>query len=239
MLSRIFDADNSVFSFIGKIADIWILHILWLVCSLPIITIGASTTALCYSCMKLKKGESYPIKNFFHSFKENFKQSTFLFIIFAGIGIILGVDLIFWNRVGGLVGGIVKIVTFMIICPYMMTLFYVFAVQARFENTIKNTIKNSFYMSIKHFPYTIQMGIIAFVVIYANTTIILANYITVSIGMGLIIYWYAEWYNRVFAFYMPKTQEKLEQTEKTEFEETEDSQIEVNEKFFKDKNTEV
>lgn len=235
MLSKIFDADNTVFSFIGRLADIWVLHILWLICSLPIITMGASTTALCYSCMKLKKGESYPIKSFFHSFKENFKQSTCLFVIFAVIGIVLGLDLIFWNRVGGMAGGIVKVITCMIIFPYAMTLLYVFAVQARFENTIKNTIKNAFYMSIKHFPYTIQMGIVAFVVVYANTTIILINYITMTIGMGLVVYWYAEWYNRVFEYYMPK-EEKEESIEEDIF--PEEYIEEINDKFFEGQNTE-
>ena len=70
MLRTIFSPDNPVWRFFILVGRIWWLNILWLVCSLPIFTIGASTTALIYSCMKLKKDEGYPTENFFKSFKR-------------------------------------------------------------------------------------------------------------------------------------------------------------------------
>lgn len=64
-----------------------VLHVLWVVYSLPIITIGASTTALYYSCMKMiRTNEGYVHRNFHHSFKQNFKQST---IIWLGMVVLL------------------------------------------------------------------------------------------------------------------------------------------------------
>lgn len=64
MLSRIFNVDNAVFRFFNTVGYIWWLHILWLLCSLPVITLGASTTALCYRCMKLHRKEGYPLRIF-------------------------------------------------------------------------------------------------------------------------------------------------------------------------------
>ena len=56
-----------------------VLNLLWVVCSLPVFTIGASTTALYYAALKMAKGEeSYPARMFFRAFKENFRQATAL-----------------------------------------------------------------------------------------------------------------------------------------------------------------
>ena len=49
--------DNGVTRFLGKVADFMFLNLLWIVCSIPIITIGASTTAMYSVMLKLVKNE--------------------------------------------------------------------------------------------------------------------------------------------------------------------------------------
>ena len=71
MWNRIFDVDNAVFRAIDTIGKIFILNLYWVICSLPIFTIGASTSALLYASMKLHDKEWYVTSNFFSSFKEN------------------------------------------------------------------------------------------------------------------------------------------------------------------------
>lgn len=207
MLDRIFNADNVVFRFFGTIGYIWWLHILWLICSIPIITIGASTTALCYSCMKLRRQEGYVTQNFFKSFKENFKQSTILFLLFLIVGVVLAADIVFSNQMGTELGRMLKMCAVIILVPYCITLLYVFAVQARFVNSVVRCIQYSFVLGSKYFIYTIQMAILVGLVIYLNTTIILVNFITLSIGIGLLAYFMSAYYNRIFDKYMPKIEE--------------------------------
>ena len=73
MLQGLFNYDNPVWRFIGKLGDLIILNVLWLITSIPIVTIGASTTALYYVTLKLVRDEDgYTIRSFFKSFKENF-----------------------------------------------------------------------------------------------------------------------------------------------------------------------
>ena len=86
MWDRFFDLDNVVWRTIDKIGKIFLLNLLWLICSLPVFTIGASTTALIYTSMKLSDNEGYWHQNFFSSFKENFKQATALFFIYLAAG---------------------------------------------------------------------------------------------------------------------------------------------------------
>ena len=75
MLQGLFNYDNPVWRFIGKLGDLIILNILWMITSIPIVTIGASTTALYYVTLKLVRDEDgYTIKSFFKSFRDNFKD---------------------------------------------------------------------------------------------------------------------------------------------------------------------
>ena len=71
--------DNPVISGMSRIFDMMCLNVLWLVCSLPIFTIGASTTAMYTVMLKVVKNEEgYIVKGFFKAFKENFKKSTII-----------------------------------------------------------------------------------------------------------------------------------------------------------------
>ena len=69
------------------------LNLFWVICSIPIFTIGASTTALYYASLKvLRNEENHVVAMFFRSFKENFKQATQLWLIMLGAGLFLTGD---------------------------------------------------------------------------------------------------------------------------------------------------
>ena len=81
-MRSLFDTDGLLMRVLTKIADTVWLNILFLICSIPIFTIGASITALYYVSFKtIKDEEGYITKDFFRSFKENFKQSTIIWIV--------------------------------------------------------------------------------------------------------------------------------------------------------------
>ena len=86
---------DRIFGFLGQLIA---LNLLWIVCSLPIITAGASTTALYYCTLKLHKdGDIRVFHDFFKSFKQNFKQSTLIWILMAAVGATLGVNRSFFQ----------------------------------------------------------------------------------------------------------------------------------------------
>lgn len=71
----------------GRAADLMILNIVFIICCLPIVTIGASLTALHYVTLKMVRNEeSYIVKSFFKSFKQNFKQATIINLIMLLFG---------------------------------------------------------------------------------------------------------------------------------------------------------
>ena len=83
--------DNVVIRFLNKVADLVVLNLLFVLCSLPIITIGASMTAMiAVSLRSVEYGDGYVVKSFFHSFKESFKQATEAWIVNLCLALGLG-----------------------------------------------------------------------------------------------------------------------------------------------------
>ncbi len=92
-MRNLFNLDGPLMQLINKVVYSVYLNILWFICCIPIVTIGASTTALFYVTLKIAKNDEGNItKAFFHSFRVNLKQSTIVWMILLCMGIILGVD---------------------------------------------------------------------------------------------------------------------------------------------------
>ena len=87
-MGKMFDMDNPVWRFMGKVTDMFFLTCLWLLFSLPVVTIGAATCALCYCSMTLASNkEGYIREDFVRAFKENFKSATIAWIGMLALGI--------------------------------------------------------------------------------------------------------------------------------------------------------
>ena len=92
-MGRLFDMNNKFFTFMSRVADLCILNVLCIIFCIPVITAGASITAMFYVTMKMVRNEeAYIVKGFFKSFKENFKQATMINIILLLAAGILYVD---------------------------------------------------------------------------------------------------------------------------------------------------
>lgn len=160
MFQGLFNYDNPVWRFIGKLGDLILLNLLWTVCSIPVITIGASTTAVYYVTLKMVRDENdSTVRSFFHSFKDNFKQATAIWAIFLAVGLILAFDIWFFVTgqapVPGIAGNLMTAISGGMAILYLFTYIYVFPIQARFYNPVKYTIRNAFIMSIRHLFQTV------------------------------------------------------------------------------------
>ena len=160
MFQGLFNYDNPVWRFIGKLGDLILLNLLWTVCSIPVITIGASTTAVYYVTLKMVRDENdSTVRSFFHSFKDNFKQATAIWAIFLAVGLILAFAVWFFVTgqapVPGIAGNLMTAISGGMAILYLFTYIYVFPIQARFYNPVKYTIRNAFIMSIRHLFQTV------------------------------------------------------------------------------------
>lgn len=164
---KIFDIDGPVVQFLSKVADLMWLNILAIVCCIPVITIGASLTALNYMALKIVRNEeSYITKGFFKAFKENFKQSTAIWLIFMVVFGVIYADYRIVLTTDIQINKVVKALIVMIAALSIFTFMYVFPLQSKFSNTVKKTIQNAFFLSIMQWPKTLLM-IVLYLLPYA------------------------------------------------------------------------
>lgn len=210
-MGRFFDIDGPFMSGLTKVADVFILNLLFILCSLPIFTLGAAYTAMYYVTLKMVKDEDcYTFKSFFKSFKQNFKQGTAIWLLLLIIGAVLYTDLKIMNgefsNLISLSDGIVKAMGVFLMAAaifYMFIITFVFPVLARFDNTVKNTIKNALFMSIRHFPSTIAIiliNVVPLVLIY----LVPSALILIFVIFGLQAYCNSFFFVRIFKNYMPE-----------------------------------
>lgn len=152
-MSHLFDADNPVMSFLGRAADLVLLNLLTLVCCIPVVTAGAAFTALYYVCIKMIRSEdSYLTRSYFKSFKENFLQATTLWILMLAMIAIAWADFYFISVISGSAAFVMRVVVCAFLFFFLCSSIYCFPLLSRFENSLKNIIKNSCLLGIMNFP---------------------------------------------------------------------------------------
>ena len=198
--------DNVVTRGLSKIFDMVCLNILWIICSIPIITMGASTAAM-YSVMlkMVKNEEGYIFRGFFKAFKENFKQSTIMWLIILLLTVVWWVDFNFAGSIGGTGGFVLRVIFILLGVVLLSVTIYVFPLTARYVNTIRNTFKNALILTIAKLPYTFLMiaVLIAAVVFsfWTVQTLMIALPLWMLIGVSLIVWLYSWLLRRVFTIF--------------------------------------
>ena len=133
--------ENPFFRFMGRVADLMILNVVFLVCCIPVVTIGPAITALYYTTLKMVRNEeSYIVKGFFHSFKQNLRQGIIINLILLAIGVLLFLDLrVVAGNFQGIAGKAMYVVIWLGIVLYALIFVYIYPLLSRFYNTIRNT----------------------------------------------------------------------------------------------------
>lgn len=197
-----FSSDSIPTMLLGKLGDILILHFAFLVCSLPIITVGASLSATCYVGMKMASGiDGFVLSNFFKAFKENFKRSTLYWLLSVMAGGAIWFSYRYWAAVGGMLGMMLGCVSVILAILLGMTMLYVFAVQAKFYNTVTATVKNAFLMSVRHLHITILMVVCLAFFLYLVVNFSVMQAIGAVTGAGLLGLVFGKLYDIVFTSY--------------------------------------
>ena len=160
-MSKIFDLDSPFMRVLNRVADLMILNFLMIICCIPIITIGAACTGMHYVLLKIVRGEEgYLVRGFFKSFKQNFRQATILWLIMLLVIAVYIGDFLIFTYSGVKFPTILVIAILGLALVLLMVAVYVFPVLSRFDNTVKNTIKNAFCMAVLNLPKTIMMVVL-------------------------------------------------------------------------------
>ncbi|MGX8699434.1 MAG: YesL family protein [bacterium] len=176
---RFFSYDSKFSQAVLKLMNACYLNLLWFFCSLPVFTLGASTTALYYVSLKLVRGEEGNVTaQFFHSFKQNFKQATIIWLILLGAGLLLAGDgYVLAHLRTGSTGAMAVIWTLALALVigagvvYTVVLLYIFPLLASVENTTAAMFKNSFLIGTHYLFATILVFAVHFAMFFAVVAI--------------------------------------------------------------------
>ena len=211
-----FGIDNPFFAFMGRVGDILILNILFVITSIPIVTTGMSLSAMYRVTLRMARKESnYVAKEYFRACREEWKKSTVIWLIMLVSGGVLVFDVAvgkdMWNALNAAVGALIFI--------WGMLFTYVFAVQARFENTVKNIFKNALYMAVRHFPFTVIMMVLnaipALCILFGSMTMALATPIYVVAGFAVTARINSIFLSRIFRRYAQEEEEAEDESRAT------------------------
>ena len=201
-----FVIDSPVMKFLGRVGDILVLNLIFVVTSLPVITIGTAVSALYTVAMKLVRGEDLAIiKEYCKAYKRNFKPATICWLIMAMAGVLLFVDFRFVAVFDGSLYTLVRMALAMILGVWMLIFLYLFPYIARFENTIFGSIRNAMFLSVAHFPSTLVMVGIAIgvlvITLFTSRTFVIGTIIWVFAGFAVLAYVQSFLLCRIFAKY--------------------------------------
>ncbi|MBR1638167.1 MAG: YesL family protein [Treponema sp.] len=194
----LFNMNSGFWRFVNRALDVLLLNLLWIVFSLPVITIGASTCAAFYVTMKMvDEEEGYVARMFVKAFKENFKQGTLMWLFTAPC---IYADYLIWQLVikGDGINFIVIVGAILYTAIIALVILYSYPLIARYKNSLRNIIKNAFGVSMLYFKRTLFLLFLVALevaIIFWNRYTLIAG---AFIGPEFIIYTISAIAKRIF-----------------------------------------
>ena len=142
---------------ITAVIDIVTAGLLWLLCSLPVVTIGAASAALYYCVVKCIRHERGRLaKSFFTAFRRDFRIATLLWLIFLACALILSADIFLFSRME--TGSIPVTLGKLLLLALLAFFPWVFSFVSRFSNTVSGTLRYCGYLALRHIGTTLLMS---------------------------------------------------------------------------------
>ena len=161
-----FRSDNTLIKFLSLISDAMIVGLLWLLTSLLVVTIGASTTAAYYVLLRrISDRESSIVSDYFKSFKENFKNSTIIFIVISLFSL-LNLYNMLYNQVSGIFGLIIYGLQIILGIELIFVYIHFFPLAARFDLRLKQLVRTAIILANKHLFITLTHGALLVAIVW-------------------------------------------------------------------------
>ena len=211
-MNGLFSPDGTFGRVLNGFTDLLTLSILWAVCSLPFVTAGASAAALYTMTLRIVRGEEGRITaGFFRAFRDNFKNASIIHLLMTLLAVLLTV---YWISVGILPAAVrpffrgASILFWML---WLMEALFVYAVQARFENTVWNIMRNAWLMAAGSFPYFLLIFFISGIPVWTfwlNTGLFVRLLpVWIFLGPGVTAWLNSLLFHRCFRRFIPENEE--------------------------------
>lgn len=169
-MRNLFDPEGPVMVALGKLADLVFCNILFIVCSLPVVTIGASLTALyrCTLSIAADTEDSVIFRQFFEAFRRSFRRSTLLWLICLGAGLVLYLYSLAVGVMPAAFFRTYRVTLFLLLFLFLTGAQYLFPLQAVYDLGVKATLKTAWLLSVAAFPMTLAALLLPAAAIYLS-----------------------------------------------------------------------
>jgi uncharacterized membrane protein YesL len=200
MWKTVFDPENRFWSFMNKLTDLFFLSLFWLLCSLPVVTMGAATVALYQFTLKqVDDSEGYAFRSFWKAFRQNFVKATLLWLLTLGLFTFFFFDYYALATVS--LPSILQIALFgLVTCLallFQVMDFYAFPLLALYHVGVKKALHDGLVMGLQHLPTTILVAFLFTVLAVITYKVPYLAFLCVAVYLFFSSYLF----RRVFAAY--------------------------------------
>ena len=207
-MKKFFAMDNKLYRFCSIVWNLIYLNLITIAFCIPVITVGASLTAMHYVLLKIiRREDGYIGRMFWNAFKTNFKQATILWVAVAALFLSYRVDWVLVSSDNDLFGRPVQYGIMILTIITFMLFQFLFPVLSHFENTIFMTVQNTVILSISKFPRTVVMTLVWIVPFEILTHSFALFPLILMLGLTLPGFVCAKMYNPVFKLLEPEMEE--------------------------------
>ncbi len=211
-MSNLFNPENAFFTFMGKLCDMIMISLLYVILCIPLVTIGPATAALYYTMVKvIRRERGYVSRAFFHSLKENFKVGLIASIFMVAYVAVMIVDYqyaAYLKEIGDSMGNVFTIAFNAILIIALFIFVWIYPVLSRFKVGVKQLFKNALLIAIRHFPSSILL--IAIFLAFALGTYFFPPILMISPALCALLSSFL--IERVLKKYTPKQEGTPEET---------------------------
>ena len=183
-MHNLFHYENPFIQFLVRVGDLMILNALFILCSLPVVTLGASLTAMHRVTQNMLFEQEEPIiKTFFRAFRQNFKQSTLAWLVelVVIVSLVCDVLLVMAYFDGGLAKAMYILVA--VLAILVVGVFsYLMPLIARYENGMRQQVNNAVVLAIIKLPKTVLLTLL-------NLLPVILLLISVPVFVQTLIFW--------------------------------------------------
>ncbi len=210
----LFDMNGPLMNALRTLANIFLCNLMFCLLSLPLFTAGAALTALfvCMQAILEEDEDDVIIKQFWNAFKENFGQATVIWLLCIFVFIFLGVYYLIIASMTGAAGRMYRISFFLMCIVFAFGFQYIFPMQARYRNTVKNTLKNAWILSVAALPWTLLSIVLVIGAVYISffmdpSSVNISVFLWGMLGFGIVAYLNSFFFRKAFRLIDPEKME--------------------------------
>ena len=145
-----FNPDGLFARIMNTVWNLILLNVLWLLCCVPVVTVGAATAALYAVLLKMRDGgENRVVRLYFAALKENFRRATAVWLVLLAALAVCGLDLALATQAQSMAARVICMAGLLFVA---MVWTFAFLLVARYENTWRGQLKNAALLALSHLP---------------------------------------------------------------------------------------